>query len=165
MTREQLIVAHAKATDWQEKETLRARLFQANLAIDHLAEIEPELAAYEKWYGHLTEWRQILTDQLLVGASNTRQALTWSIKRIDQDLDLLNEGYPALPLDDLMREAGYVPRDPVARAHGDAWLGSMPRVQLRLAELRKRRDEAQHELDLALGLNHAPTERDSVETV
>jgi hypothetical protein len=165
MTREQLRAELDKTTDWEQRQTLFARLGMANRAVDDLVEITPELAAYEKWHGHLTEWRQILSDRLLAGAPNAMQGLTWSIKRIDHDLDLVNEAFPSnLPLDDLMREAGYVPLDAVSRAHGDAWLGSLPKVERKLAELRKRRDRAQLELDQALRDTEDPVrESDSVE--
>jgi hypothetical protein len=166
MTVEQLRTEVETATDWQRGQTFRARLTQANLALDRLAEIEPELAAFEKWHGHLIEWRQILSDRLLTGAVTAMQGLTLSIKRIDRDLDFMNEAFPAnMPLDDLMREAGYVPRDSVARAAGDAWLGSIPRAELRLAELRQQRDQAQRQLDQALGQDEPTQTERSVETV
>jgi len=151
MTVEQLRAELDNTTDWQRRQTLLARLGMAGLAIDILADINPELEALTKWHAHLVEWRQILSDRLLAGAPNAMQGLAWSIKRIDHDLDFLNEGFPAnMPIDDLMREAGYVPRDSVSRAHGDAWLGPLPKVESRLVELQKRRDQAQADLDEAL---------------
>jgi hypothetical protein len=55
-----------------------------------------------------------------------------------------------------MAAAGYIPRDLVARAQGEAWFGSLPEVEPRLAELRRRRDEAQQRLNDALRDERVP---------
>lgn len=46
--------------------------------------------------------------------------------------------------------ARYAPRNPVARAAGEAWLGCLPDVERRLAELQKRRDAAHADLASAM---------------
>jgi len=130
---------------------LRARAQTIRVATGTLADVEPRLLELEKWHGHLVSWRKTLCNQLLACLPHQQYALKLSILRIDRGLDLMGEGFPSnLPLDDLMRDAGYVPSSPVARANGEAWLGSMPRVEERLKELRRQRDDAQARLDAAL---------------
>jgi hypothetical protein len=144
----------------QKRCVLDARLTTARRATSTLAEVGPQIATLTKWRDHLAAWRATLCDRLVALAPahtapefGQRQTLELSITRIDQGLDLGPSGncaYGHLPLDDLMRDAGYVPRDLVARAQGEAWLGCMPDVERRIAELQKRHDDAQARLTEAL---------------
>mgnify|MGYP001591526214 CR=1 FL=1 len=146
--------------DYEERRRiLSARIAAYRAATSTLAEVDPQIAPLKKWHGHQVAWRKTLCDRLLALPARLRdpvqlalqQSLRLSIIRIDRGLDFMNDMLPAnLPLDDLMREAGYVPRDPVARAHGEAWFGCLPDVERRLRDLQKRRDAAQADLDDAL---------------
>jgi len=118
-----------------------------------LAEVEPLIATLTTWRDHLVTWRQTLEEQLAATGPQDRRryGLELSVERIDRGLDLVNEAYPAnIVLDDLMREAGYQPRDLVARANGECWLGTLAYTEQRLRELRPRRDDARDRLDAVL---------------
>jgi hypothetical protein len=130
------------------RSALRACIYTIRSAKSELADVDPQLAAFTKWHDHLVSWRKTLCDQLVACPPQARIGIELSIKRIDRGLDLMGELLPGnLPLDDLMRDAGYVPRDAVARAHGEAWLGTLPYVEQRLAELQRRRDDTQARLN------------------
>jgi hypothetical protein len=147
-----LDVPPRQLADYEAKaDTLDARILTIQIAQSILAEVDPLLATYTKWRDHLVSWRKTLCDELLACPAIKQRGLELSIQRIDWGLDFVNEMLPAnLPLDDLMREAGYVPRDAVARANGEAWLGSMPAVEERLKALQARHDDARERLDAAL---------------
>jgi hypothetical protein len=130
---------------------LQARAQTIRLAESTLADVNPEIAKLTKWHEHLMTWRTTLCDRLMACPPHKQSGLKLSLLRVDRGLDLMSDLLPAnLPLDDLMREAGYVPKDPAARARGDAWLGSLPYVEHRLSELVTRRDDTQARLDAAL---------------
>jgi hypothetical protein len=148
------------------RRTLVRTIGQVHTWTATVAELTPQIDALTKWRDFLIPARQKLGDELLTPADNPRDpvyrarvhALKLSITRIDRGLDLLGEMLPAnLPLDDLMREAGYIPRDAVARAHGDAWLGTLPDTERRLRELTQKRDDAQARLDFVLRDEPVPT--------
>jgi hypothetical protein len=140
-----------------KRAVLDARIRTVRMSKDILAQVEPRIAFDTKWRDHLREWLAILGERLLaLGDARTDIdrarviALKLSIMRIHRGLNF-NEMLPGhLPLDDLLHEAGFVPRDAVARANGDAWYGTLPVVEQRLAELTARRDDAQTRLDAAL---------------
>jgi hypothetical protein len=144
----------------QKRGVLEGRLATARKAVSTLAEVAPQIASLTKWRDLLVAWRKTLNDELLAlppartgPALGRRQTLELSIARIDQDLDLGPSGncvYANLPLDDLMREAGYAARDLLARARGENWLCCMPDAERRIAELQQRRDDAQQRLTEAL---------------
>jgi hypothetical protein len=126
-----------------------------------LAEVAPKIAFDTRWRDFLVAARQTCCDGLLACPPRartdmeraTQEKWEFSIKRIDRGLNLGTNGechYANLPLDDLMRDAGYVPRDLVSRAQGDAWYGTLPTVERRLKELIAKRDDAQTRLDRAL---------------
>lgn len=128
-------------------------------AMPVIAECEPKIVVYTRWRDHQIVWRGQLSERLVAIPTDThdraelglQRLLRLSIARIDRNLDFMNDILPAhLPLDDLMAEAGYVPRDLIARAAGEAWLGCLPEVEHRLAQLIARRDAAQRQLDDAL---------------
>jgi len=144
----------------QQQGTLMNRIQVAHRSVGILAEVDPQIAALIKWRDHLVRWRQLLCDRLAAlppprtgPELGERQKLEMSIQRIDYGLDLGPAGscmYGNIPLDDLMREAGYVPRDAVARADGEAWFGTLPSAEWRLKELQARHDDAKCRLDEAL---------------
>lgn len=126
---------------------LRQAVLAANAAI---AELDPQIASAQDWRRYLRKWRKKLGDELLaLPPRDPRQhGYRLSITRIDRGLDFVNELLPArLPLDDLMAADGFVPHDAHTRARGDAWFGTMPEVEHRIAFLQKKRDEVQARLD------------------
>jgi hypothetical protein len=150
-----LLTYNAQARFAREQSWLQGRISTLRASVRTLAEVEPQIATLTTWRDHLIEWRRILSEELAaLPVSNAPplfaryQALTWSLQRIDRGLDFMNELLPAnLPLDDLMRASGYIPRDLVARAHGECWLGTLPQTEHRLTALIARRDDAQTRLE------------------
>ena len=136
------------------RSVLRARIETIRRASATLADVGPEIATLTGWHDFLDASRETLCAQLLALASGDQRqhGVKLSIMQIDRGLDFRNEGYPAsLPLDDLLSAAGYASsRGTLARTCGEAWRGSLPEVEHRLAELQARRDDAQRRLDAAL---------------
>lgn len=134
-----------------KRSALDGRINTSRHSATTLAEVDPLIAMYTKWRDHLVAWRKTLSEQLATCPPIKQQSLKLSIQRIDWGLDLMGQALPAsLPLDVLMAEAGYVPRDQVARANGDAWLGTLPEVEERLKRLQQRHDDATARLNDAL---------------
>jgi hypothetical protein len=139
---------YARVQSW-----LMGRLRTIRTSTATLTEVEPQIAALEKWRADEIDRREPCLSKLATLDPKDPKRYGWelSLRRIDRGLDLQNEMYPArLPLDDLMAAAGYVPADPVARAAGDAWYGSLPQVEHRLRELTAKRDDAQDRIDRVL---------------
>jgi hypothetical protein len=144
---------------------LTSLVARARAAVLTLAKVEPQWGTLTNWRDHLVDWRARLSDELLADEPRNTDpkaqvrinGLKLSIIRIDRGLDLVHDMLPAnLRLDDLMREAGYIPHDAVARAHGEAWHGSLPDVQARLKELERRRADAWAVLSAAVGAEAPP---------
>jgi hypothetical protein len=142
--------------DYETKRAvLVAQLQTVGLAQYALRKVEPKIATLTKWRDHLVAWQKELAAQLEAHPAEQalhphemamREKLQLSLKRIRVGMDLRSPEsecmYANLPLDDLMRDAGYVPRDLVARAEGDAWHGSLSYVEPMLSELIAQRDDA-----------------------
>ena len=119
----------AQEDDGRKRSSLLNALQTIRLSRATLAEVEPQIATYERWHTHLVTWRQTLLTTLEATPANDARTygLELSIRRIDVGLNLQDEAYPAhLPLDTLMHEAGYIPRDAITRANGEAWYGTLP---------------------------------------
>jgi len=132
------------------RRTLQSYIRIIQNATAKLAEHEPEIAALTLWRDHMVAWRQTLGDRLLASPQRpgTRAAedivlgLKLSIQAIDRNLDWDGVVMPThFPLHELMRQAGYETGYP-----GPSWRGCLPAAERRLAELQKRRDDAQHQL-------------------
>jgi hypothetical protein len=124
-----------------------------------LAEVDPQLRTLTTWRDHLTTWRKTLLDRLeALPPARTgpelgaQQNLKRSILQIDRGLDFRNGAFPVnLPLDDLMRADGLEsPRGTLVSTCGEAWRGSMPLVEQRLAQLQQQHNDAQQQLDDAM---------------
>ena len=149
---------NAHARYWGRRSALEGCMRVLDASRRTLAEVEPQIAEQEAWLEFLTRSRQTLGDDLAAIDPAARDnktlgradALKLSIRQIDRGIDFRNELCPVwLPLDDLLREAGYQDAGTLASTVGAAWRGSLPRVNHRLAELRKRRDQTRGALNAA----------------
>jgi hypothetical protein len=100
---------------------------------------EENLTLAIRWRNHVVGWRETLCMRLMESPqapSGARWALEVSIKAIDKGMTILDDSMcDNLPLDELMREAGY------DREAGRA-LGCLPEVRERIAFLSQRLDQA-----------------------
>ena len=115
------------------------------------AEIDEQIAALQKWVGHLTSWRSTCVEKLAEGyppGLNPRQQHRWIVDVTStlSAIDRGNDPHAVQPEDwflvRLMTEAGYVwPRD---------FAGSLPVTEERLAALVTRRDDQHQRLSALL---------------
>jgi hypothetical protein len=138
----------------------RAKIQDATNAMQTLANVEPKIAADEKWRLDLNTWRPILARELvdLKGPDRGRAMnLTWSLQCIDRGIRVLEDSGWQLEttrLGELMRQSGYVQSAPEPGTNQIlgklGWFGSLPDVERRLQELAKERADAQVRLANAL---------------
>lgn len=111
-------------------------------------------AALEPWLDFLVPARQTLCDELIAcgRGSPKRNGLELSIQQIDRGLPFNMEMLPQhLPLDDLLRVAGYQTADAtLVNTSGKGWRGSLPDVERKIAALTKQREHAEAKLADAL---------------
>jgi hypothetical protein len=166
----------------QKRGALEVRIVAIRSATATLANLEPQIAANQKWFDHLTDWRKQLCDELLALPPRIRdertlavqQNLKLSIIKIDRGLDPGSYGH--LRLDDLMAADGYTMPIP-AYAQSDNsdkaaqdriavrsanWAGCLPDVEKRLTALRQQQLAAQQKLDEAI-LTDAERDRRATE--
>jgi hypothetical protein len=144
-----------------KRAALDARIFTLRNAPNDIEKLDPQIAAIKKWCDHLTAWRTEFTKRIAAlpasADSRTRAqeqevaGLTAAIKNIDFGCRYSNEwAVIAGPLRERIM-AAYTPTWDMPTL--DPWAvgyGPLPTAQQRLAELTKRRDEAQARLDAAL---------------
>ncbi len=137
----------------RKQSALMGKIRTASTSLSTLAEVEPKISDLTKWRDHEIDWRQTCLAKLETLDPKDPKRYGWelSLRRIEFGLDFMNEALPArLPLDDLMAASGFVPADPVARAQGDAWYGSLPEVEHRLRDLEARAADARLRLRFVL---------------
>jgi hypothetical protein len=130
-----------------------------------LRRVWPKIEADEVYLADLKRWRQTIAGELLEIRSPIRDAatkalsenLTLSIRVIDHGPSVLwkhGRMIRTLRVGELMRASGYRELPPEAhtnQACGELeWYGSIGQVEERLKDLRRRRDDAQQQLDKAL---------------
>lgn len=136
----------------EQTRVLDQRLAAARTASDTLAQVVPALEADTAWLANLNAWRETLSAELLAIKSPIRDravkeqadSLTWSIRVVDIGLSASTLG-PVVALvariGELMQAAGY---ETVAPAlHGPrGWRGAIRETERRIAELTKRKAQA-----------------------
>lgn len=140
---------------WQYREQLRNAIGLLQRGTRTLEETEPAIDNLEKWLGDLNTMRDRLCDELKACPPQSPKmlGLTLSIRQIDSGLRFHSEGYPAsLPIDDLLKAAGYDMGGTLTMTCAARWPGSLADTERRLKALRKRHDDAQSALGSGLAL-------------
>jgi hypothetical protein len=149
--------AHAEV--WERRQTLDKRINVAGTATDSLSEVDPLIERLEKEKFDLDAIRRELCDELTLASTMPRgrammdplRGLKISILIVDGRFDLMNEAIPTpLPLFSKLAERNYVPPAHAPWNPMAGLFGSLPTIELRLAQLAKRRAEAQAQRDSAL---------------
>jgi hypothetical protein len=142
----------------QREQLLMVRISAIRGAKDTLAELEPKIAELTRWRDYLMAWRADLCARLLACPEQQRgrpgmdreDQLKLSISNIDHGCE--SHGYLVIlgqPLADLMRAAGYVPREGELSVWSGGF-GSLVATNDRLEVLQRQRDAAQAVLDASI---------------
>lgn len=138
---------------WERRRTLTKHIGIFQSAIGAIVEADAQLPQLEPWRDFLVTARQTLCDELIAcGRGPQRNGLELSIQQIDRGLPFSMEMLPQhLPLDDLLRVAGYQTTDStLVNTSGKGWRGSLLDVERKIAALTKQREHAQSKLANAL---------------
>ena len=119
-----------------------------------LADLDPKIAAIEKWIAVLTESRVRFCDELLniddPGRSRRAQELKMAISNIDRGCETFGPiTMLAKCVSDALYAAGYAP-PPGDRTPWSAGFGSLPTAERQLEKLRERRAAAHAVIDREL---------------
>lgn len=139
---------------WQDGQTRMKHIRLVRSDIAAIKEADAQLPQLEQWLSFLVFARQTLCDEYLAcdRRSPKRDTLELSIRQIDRGLPFSLEMLPVrLPLDDLLRVAGYQSvNDTLVSTSGRGWRGCLPEVERKVAALIKQREHAERRLADAL---------------
>lgn len=137
----------------QRRQQLRNAVMMFKLAIPTREETESAIPPLEKWLDDLNTMRETLCDELKACPPQSPKmlGLKLSITMIDRGLNFRSELHPdKLPIDDLLKAAGYDMGGTLALTCAARWPGSLMDTERKLKALRKRHDDAARELRNAL---------------
>jgi hypothetical protein len=148
----------AKEAAWQRRRTVETLIRQIPVGVQAVAECEAdgEIPFLEKARDDQSRWRKEFVAELLELSANPdpdratvarMNNLKLSIIHIDRDCNRQVVSAVGIAIDEKMREAGYVaPADQPWNIWA-AMPGPLPVIEARIAKLKKRREEAQRQLD------------------
>jgi hypothetical protein len=149
---------HERETYWHTFNTLDRRRMTIRDTVPEIAKLDPQIAAVTVWIDHLQAWRKEFVDRLATlphtgkqEQEQERSALTLAVDNIDNGCAYAyGVAMVAGPLREKI-EAHYTPTWSMQTL--DRWAvghGCLGHAQALLAELQRKRDALQSQLDAAL---------------